>query len=314
MVNAMPAVLLPAAGIGLAPPVGMKVSMIASAILFLVAAQIEKPIQTVDVPKWSVYELTLTASDQTSDPYLETNLVGVFSGPNSQSVVVNAFWDGGRTFRIRFAPTVEGMWTYMTVSSDPAMDGHMGSIKVTPPVDGAHGFVRGPSARATDWRFDDGAPASQLAVRVIPLNASAAPCSANCGDLATLDRDHLSLAMLRVADRAVQESQAKGTIAQVLLFDAFDLSKFDDIQAHRVIDYVLARYGAYTNVAWCLHATPTPAPGSSDAAAAQQSGTHRTWTAMRGVMRMDDPYFVQSYSLRVLQNECSASGSTTATF
>src|SRR5262249_47188689 len=147
----------------------MKVSMIATAILFLVAAQIDKPMQTADVPKWSVYELTLTASDQASDPYLETNLVGVFSGPNSQSVVVTGCWDGGRTFRLRFAPTVEGTWTYMTVSSDPNMDGHMGSITCTPAKDGAHGFVRGPSTRTTAWTFDDGAPASTLAVRVIPL-------------------------------------------------------------------------------------------------------------------------------------------------
>lgn len=290
----------------------MKVSMIASAILFLVAAQIEKPIRTADVPKWSVYELTLTASDQTTDPYLETNLVGVFSGPNDQAVVVNGFWDGGRTFRVRFAPTVEGTWTYMIVSSDAAMDGHMGSIQCTPPKDGVHGFVRGHAVRTGEWTFDDGAPASSLGVRVVPLNASAAPCASNCGDLATLDRDHLSLPMLRVVDRVVQEAQAKGTITQLRLFDAFDLSQFNDIQAHRVVDYILARYGAYTNVAWCLHATPA-ADAPATAATANPSATARPWMAIRGVMRMDDPYFVQASAWRVLTNECSASGST-ATF
>jgi len=289
----------------------MKVSMIASAILFLIAAQIEKPLRNVEVPKWSVYEMTLTASDHTADPYLETNLVGVFSGPNDQSVVVNGFWDGGRTFRVRFAPTVEGTWTYMTVSSDPALDGHMGSIQVTPAKDGVHGFVRGPSTRSADWRFDDGAPASSLTVRVVSLGASAAPCATNCGDLATLDRDRLSLSMLRVADHAVQESQAKGTIAQIMLFGNFDHAQFNDIQAHRVIDYVLARYGAYTNVAWCLQPTPTPAPALTAVDEAMSSSS-RTWTAMRGVMRMADPYFIQAYARRVLVDHCSAS--TTATF
>jgi hypothetical protein len=141
---------------------------------------------------------------------------------------------------------------------------------------------------------------------------------ANCGDLATLDRDHLSLTMLRLADRTVQESQAKGTIAQVMLFGNFDQSQFNDIQAHRVIDYILARYGAYANVVWCLRATPTPAPTTTAATDPPESpgttGSARIWTAMRGVMRMDDPYFVQSYAFRVLSNECSASGSTTATF
>lgn len=283
--------------------------MIASALLFLVAAaQIDdKPLRTADVSKWAVYELTLTASDQTADPYLETNLVGVFNGPNEQSIVVNGFWDGGRTFRIRFAPTVEGTWTFMTVSSDPDLGGHMGSIQCTPPKPGAHGFVRGISARGAAWTFDDGTPAAGLAVRVLPLNATAAPCTADCGNLATVDRDRLSLSMLRVTDRVVQEAQAKGTIAQIMLFGTFDQSQFNDIQAHRVIDYILARYGSYSNVVWCLHATPAP-----DSAVA--TDTPRVWSAMRGVMRMDDPYFVQTSAYRVLTNECTASGTNTATF
>ena len=293
--------------------------MIASAILLLVAAaQIEKPLRTADVPKWSVYELTLTASDQTADPYRETNLVGVFNGPNDQSVVVNGFWDGGRTFRIRFAPTVEGTWTFMTVSSDAELGGHMGSITCTPPAPGAHGFVRGPSARSSSWTFDDGTSATGIAVRVVPLGASAAPCTSDCGIAATLDRDRLSLTMLRVADRVVQESQEKGTIAQVMLFGTFDQSQFNDIQAHRVIDYILARYGAYANVVWCLHAPPAPAPtatAATDPPASPASTSYaRIWMGMRAVLRMDDPYFIQSYASRVLSDECSASGTTTATF
>jgi hypothetical protein len=268
--------------------------MIASAVLILLAAQIEKPPQTADVPRWSVYELTLTATDDKVDPYLETDLVGVFTGPNGQSVVVNGFWDGDRTFHIRFAPTVEGTWTYMTVSSDPAMDGEMGSVKCTPPQPGVHGFVRGPSARATEWTFDDGEPAPADTVRVVPVGGSAVPCGDECAALPSLDRDHLSLASLRAADRVVKESQATGKIAALELFDAFDLSRFDDVQAHRVIDYALARYGAYSNVAWCLHGA-TPSASSAHA-----------WTALRGVVRMDDPYFTQAASYRVLMNECSA--------
>jgi hypothetical protein len=280
--------------------------MIVTAILLLVAGQIDKPLRTADVPKWSIYELTLTASDQAADPYRHTNLVGVFSGPNSQAVVVNGFWDGGRTFRVRFAPTVEGTWTFMTVSSDSAMDGHMGSIQCTPAKAGAHGFVRGPSPRGGEWTFDDGVSAASLAVRVVSLDASAAPCVADCGDLATLDRDRLSLSMLRLADRAVQEAQARGTIVHVMLFGPFDHARFNDIQAHRVIDYILARYGAYTSVAWCLHAAPAPdQPVVSNSA--------RTWQAVRGVMRMDDPYVGQASAWRVLTNECSVTG-TTATF
>jgi hypothetical protein len=272
--------------------------MIASAVLFLLAAQIERPPQTADVPRWSVYELSLTATDDKIDPYLETDLVGVFTGPTGQSVIVNGFWDGDRTFRLRFAPTIEGTWTFMTVSSDPAMDGQMGSVRCTPAQPGAHGFVRGSAGRVAQWTFDDGEPAFTAAstVHVVPVGGSAVPCSdtAICEKLPSLDRDHLNLDALRLADRAVQASQANGTIAELELFDAFDLSKFDELQAHRVIDYAMARYGAYANVTWCLHG-PTPA-----------SSAAQRWTALRGVVRMDDPYFVQSDAYRVLVSECSA--------
>jgi hypothetical protein len=230
----------------------------------------------------------------------------VFTGPNGQSVVVKGFWDGDRTFRIRFAPTVEGTWTHMTVSSDPSMDGQMGSVRCTPPQPGIHGFVRGPASREAEWTFDDGEPAPASAMRIVSVGGSAVPCdagaAAECEKLPSLDRDRLSLDALRLADREIHDSQAKGTIAELLLFDSFDLAKFDEVQAHRVIDYAMARYGAYANVTWCLH-------GATPASSAAQR-----WTAMRGVVRMDDPYFVQSAAYRVLVNECSADAGSSETF
>jgi hypothetical protein len=287
----------------------MRLLTIATTVLVLAGLQAGKPAQSVQVPKWSVYELALTASDAQEDPYIEVDLVGVFSGPNGKSVIVNGFWDGDRTFRVRFTPTVEGTWTYMTVSSDRAMDGQMGSVLCTAPQPGAHGFVRGPAARPAAWTFDDGASAAALDARVVPLRANAATCGANCGALPSMDRDHLSLATLRLADRAVQEAQANGSVAELMLFDTFDTSKFDDLQAHRIIDYALARYGAYTNVAWCLHPPAAPKP-TATAMSDTDTGSARPWSAMRGVIRMDDPYFVHALALRVLVNECSVETST----
>jgi hypothetical protein len=284
----------------------MKLPMIVSAVLLLMAAQIEKPAQMADVPRWSVYELTLTASDTQRDLYLERDLVGVFSGPTGQSIVVNGFWDGDRTFRLRFTPTAEGVWTYMTVSSDQAMDGQMGSIRCTAPQSGVHGFVRGQAgqtAQIAGWTFDDGAPASALAAQVVPLRGAIAGCGAAaaeaCAAPDSMAQDHLSLAQLRRSDQMVQEAQAKGTVAEVQLFDAIDTASLDDLQAHRVIDYALARYGAYTNVAWCLH----PAAAVTSASTA---GPARPWTALRGVVRMDDPYFAESFGLRVVLSQCAA--------
>jgi len=42
----------------------------------------------------------------------------IFTGPNNTTLTMPAFWDGGTTWKVRFAPTKVGTWTYKTVCSD----------------------------------------------------------------------------------------------------------------------------------------------------------------------------------------------------
>ncbi len=46
---------------------------------------------------------------------------------------IEAFWDGGRNWVVRFAPTLPGLWRYTTKSGDPGLNGHSGSIEVRRP-------------------------------------------------------------------------------------------------------------------------------------------------------------------------------------
>jgi hypothetical protein len=314
------------------------------------------------VPRWSVYELALNASDKDSDPYVEVDLIGVFSGPDGESIVVGGFWDGGHTFRVRFTPPVEGTWTYSTVSSDPGLDGQMGSFICTAPGAGEHGFVRGGPAAQTAWTFDDGAPAwSALQVihvrvpvtpnetaetngavgpndgggapiRVVETSASAnananasanvsagasagvgprasvgagagtiagaqrAALAANDDEPASMTRDRLDLSMLKDADRAVETAKKSGAIAEVELFDPAESLAVDEAEAHRLLDYLIARYGAYPNVVWCLH----------DAGPAPDRDTRAMWKDIVAAVHMQDPYFAEGPNVRVLQMECSA--------
>lgn len=283
------------------------------------------------VPKWSVYELTLAASDRNEDPYLEVDLIGVFSGPDGESIVVGGFWDGQRTFRVRFTPPVEGTWTYATVSSDPKLDGQMGSFICVPADAKEHGFVRGGVASQTSWTFDDGAPAwssletvrvrapivqdemtatladgstpADVAIVKIAQQEAGSVGAAEAADDDSLPdsmlHDRLDLSMLKDADRAVQRSQKDGTIAEVELFDPSEPSTIDEAEAHRLLDYLIARYGAYPNVVWCLHRDSAQADADDG----------ESWTALAGALREQDPYSAEGMTMRVVQFDCAAPGS-----
>lgn len=52
------------------------------------------------------------------------------------------FYDGGETWRFRFAPHREGEWTFTTASLDPDLDGHAGTVTVLPnPSPDVRGFL-----------------------------------------------------------------------------------------------------------------------------------------------------------------------------
>jgi hypothetical protein len=112
------------------------------------------PPTTIETAQWSTYEMTLTATD-TYDSYASVDLTGVFNGPDGRALEIKGFWDGGSTFRIRFTPTAEGLWTFMTVSDDPGLDGRLGNIKVVKAPQGAHGFVRQAADASPRWQYDD---------------------------------------------------------------------------------------------------------------------------------------------------------------
>ncbi|MEZ0333281.1 MAG: DUF5060 domain-containing protein [Gemmatimonadales bacterium] len=78
---------------------------------------------TLSAAKWSTVEITLTAANQYSNPYTQTGVTATFSGPDGPKTV-NGFWDGGTTWKIRFTPTAEGTWTYLTRSTDPPTGCH----------------------------------------------------------------------------------------------------------------------------------------------------------------------------------------------
>ena len=106
------------------------------------------------VEQWSPVELTLHSQRDYANPYLDVSLYADFIGPSGQVIRRPAFWDGGRVWRVRFAPpTCEGRWTWRSVCSDPTdagLEGQTGALISIPSTE------RNPLLRAGLLRMSPG--------------------------------------------------------------------------------------------------------------------------------------------------------------
>lgn len=75
------------------------------------------------VPKWDRFEQTFESMANYANPVQEAKLHVSFTSPSGEKLTVPGFWDGGRTWRVRFAPNKEGKWTFQTACSDASNKG-----------------------------------------------------------------------------------------------------------------------------------------------------------------------------------------------
>ncbi|WP_327432063.1 DUF5060 domain-containing protein [Streptomyces sp. NBC_01236] len=125
---------------------------------------------TLPVPAWEQAELTFTAEHDHTRPYTDVEMWADFTHTPTGTVLRRpAFWDGGRTWRIRFAsPEAEGEWVWRTRCStdDPGLAGRTGRLAAVPGSDTSpfrrHGFWRmSPGGRSLVHA--DGTPALLVA-------------------------------------------------------------------------------------------------------------------------------------------------------
>ena len=124
---------------------------------------------------WETGEIAFESHREYPHPYLDVEVEVEFVGPGGEVIRRPAFWDGSRTWRVRFAPTRPGTWRYRVASTDPTDKGLNGCVGEVVCADeaaahrfGAHGFLRkGPTGRHlvhadgtpffwlgdTHWRF-----------------------------------------------------------------------------------------------------------------------------------------------------------------
>lgn len=90
--------------------------------------------QVVKVAEWNRFEWTGAARGARVDPSSELRLYADVTGPGGAVETIEGFWDGGRTWRVRFAPSRPGEWTIRTRTepSIPGLDGEAASFECIP--------------------------------------------------------------------------------------------------------------------------------------------------------------------------------------
>lgn len=121
------------------------------------------------VPKWMPFEIELHSDRSYGNPLWDVSVTVQLAAANGQQQTVDAFWDGGRTWRFRFCPGHTGRWHWRTLCSNAADTGlhdASGAFRCIP-YDGNDPLVRqGPIALSPDRRsfvHADGTPFFWLA-------------------------------------------------------------------------------------------------------------------------------------------------------
>jgi hypothetical protein len=116
------------------------------------------------VPHWARFEQAFLSTFAYTNPLQEASFRAVFTSPSGEIRSIDGFWDGGRTWRVRFCPDTPGQWTFTTYCSDQknaGLDGQTGKFLCTAPVGDSVFQRHGPVRIARDHRhFEhaDGTP------------------------------------------------------------------------------------------------------------------------------------------------------------
>lgn len=89
---------------------------------------------TGSVDCWTIKEIELTSNKSYDNPFADVDIVATFRCGDTE-ICRPAFWDGDRTWRVRFAPPKTGDWTWQTACSDKSDTGlhnRTGSIHCVP--------------------------------------------------------------------------------------------------------------------------------------------------------------------------------------
>jgi hypothetical protein len=87
-----------------------------------------------NAPQWQEVELTFTATRDMANPYTNADAWVDFTHDDGTKIRRPMFWDGGHTFRVRFASMKSSgawRWTVTDPKGDPGIQGRSGTLQAT---------------------------------------------------------------------------------------------------------------------------------------------------------------------------------------
>lgn len=244
--------------------------------------------QNKTVPLWGRWERTF-AADPNTNPDPSIGLLVRLTAPSGKRHKVSAFWDGGRTWRIRFMPNEAGTWRFRTIAYPDYAGLHAqtgsfvcrktkdnnrflqhGALRVAKGgthlehADGTPFFWLGDTAwngallsKPGDWNtyLDDRVAKKFTAIQFVTTQWRSAPGNLE-GEVAFTGKEKIQInpAFFKRMDERIDALNTKGLLAVPVLLWAIRGDEnpgwyLPEDQAILLEKYLVARYGAH-HVVW----------------------------------------------------------------
>lgn len=112
---------------------------------------------------WNVFELEFKGVGNYESPYTDVVMGVEFTSPEGVKLSIPGFWDGGNTWKVRFAPFLSGYWKWQSIADikDEGLHGKSGEVFVEE-YSGenqlySHGFLK-INENGRGFCHDDGKP------------------------------------------------------------------------------------------------------------------------------------------------------------
>lgn len=238
------------------------------------------------VTQWDVFEIALNGPS-TGNPFLEVTLSATFTHEDFH-MKVNGFYDGDSTYRIRFMPHIQGVWTYVTASNNNKLNDKKGKFTVKDPSSGQHGPIRvvdkyhfayadgkrffPVGTTLYCWhleRYDEtlktlaNASVNKIRFMIFPHSGNNfPPFNPWEGSANNWNYDRPNPAFWRFIERAVKDLSKRYIQADVILFHPYESKRrqtwglgpeqMTETQRKNYLKYVVTRLSAYSNVWWSM--------------------------------------------------------------
>jgi hypothetical protein len=240
----------------------------------------------VEVARWRWHEFSVAARAHVDNPFRDAALVGEFVAPSGKTNVLDGFYDGEQTWRLRFAPDEVGEWSYQLRGEGVEIlqrgklrctrGDERGFIGVHPENPYAFGHADGspffPMGDTCYGLYDDSSITPALRDEYLrtrraqrfnfvrmSVGHSEARAATNAafwawgGTLRQPDLDRFNPVFFRGLDELMRELRTRGMNVELLLLNFYrrpftDTNTWTRARERLWLRYVVSRYAAFDNV------------------------------------------------------------------